>query len=520
MITRASRFTISMNKTKIIISLLYILIGVGVILRFWNFGGIPSALNRDEAALGYNAFTIARYGIDEWGYQYPLVFRSFGDYKLPGYIYFLVPLIRILGVSEWVIRLPSLAAGLVLIYLIYRITEKLSHNHQAALLAATVLALSPWAIFYSRMAYEAHVGLMWLVLTLFFMFKPWSLKRLMAMGITFSLAVLTYNTPLLLAPVIVIFCLSLPWYSLKQKIAISLLIGVIALAGFGLFRPLTAQKQNITIFSDPTIYAQIQKGFAGSRTIIQKAAKHRLTQWTEFMAYRYWRSLGPQFLVFIGGAHPWHSLPGSGHFYLSTYFLWICGIILILLKKIKPWRNYLSYLLLFGLAWLPAVITVDAPHATRSLLAFFLIILLAVVPAIKWPKMMPYILLLLTIESLFYAYRYFYIFPQQTRADWPSGWKMTLEQTPKLAPNQTVAITSQNGSRADILSDQAYIFVALYRQLPPWVKILSFADTPKDAAGLVRVEAIGDYRFINDPRDVPANGLIIERSPRGVYQWQ
>ena len=83
-----------MKKTNLILGLIIIL---AVFLRFYYIEKIPNGLYSDEASYGYNAFSILETGKDEYGNFMPLAFRSFGDYKAPLYIYFLIPFIKIFG---------------------------------------------------------------------------------------------------------------------------------------------------------------------------------------------------------------------------------------------------------------------------------------------------------------------------------------------------------------------------------------------------------------------------------------
>jgi 4-amino-4-deoxy-L-arabinose transferase-like glycosyltransferase len=508
-----------MRKTKIYSYLLCLLVLAGVGLRLYQFGGVPISLNRDEAALGYNAYTLAHFGTDEWGKPYPLMFISFGDYKLPGYIYFLAPLIRMFGVHDWVIRLPSLIAGFVLILLIYLLTKRLTKNRTGALLAAALLSLSPWAIFYSRMAFEAHLALMWLVLTIYLLVLPFAWKRLILIGLTFGLAVLTYNTPLILAPALIVFCFCLPVHSLRQKFAFGAIMGGLMLVFVWFFLPLTAQKQNITIFSDPTINAMIRDGYVNAQNLPQKIAAHRYTIWLEFITSRFIQTWGPRFLVFKGGDHPWHSIPGWGHLLLTTCLAALIGIILTIFKKIPSWRTGWAYLILAGLSLLPAVVTVDAPHATRSLLFLFLLIIFAALPLIKWPKWYPLIILLLVLESSIYAYRYFGLFPKMMPPSWPTGLEAAIGAAElKRQANQPVLIQAdQSAAQDSVMADQAYIYALLYSKTDPQ---LSFNEQPKDAAQMVRVSRAGHYLFNQPPPDTAQTYLIITRDANGYYKFQ
>lgn len=499
--------------------LLFSLIIWGILLRLYQFGSNPIALNRDEAALGYNAYTLAHFGTDEWGKPYPLMFISFGDYKLPGYVYFLAPLIRMFGVTDGVIRLPSLLAGFVLIYLTYRLTQTLTLNRTGSLLAAALLSLSPWAIFYSRMAFEAHLSLMWLVLTIYLLVLPFAWKRLVLIGMTYCLAVLTYNTPLLLAPVLIVFCFCLPGHTLRQKFALGALMGSLMLVLGWYFLPLTAQKQNITIFSDPTINATIREGYIKAQNLPQKIVAHHYTIWLEFMASRFIQTWGSRFLVFKGGNHPWHSIPGWGHLLLTAYLTSLIGIILLIFKKIPSWRTGWAYLILATAALLPAVMTVDAPHATRSLLFLFFLSIFAALPLIKWPKWYPLIIVALVIESSIYAYRYFALFPQTMSSSWPTGLETAISAVElKRQANQLVLIEAGRSVAQDsVMADQAYIYALLYSGVKPQ---LSFSEQPKDAAGMVRVSRAGHYLFNQPMLDEGQSYLVITRDANGFYQFQ
>ena len=76
---------------KIIVNRPYILllgiVLVAFLLRFVRLSSIPVSLSHDEVAIGYNAWSILKTGSDEYGVRFPLLFKSFDDYKLPGYIY-------------------------------------------------------------------------------------------------------------------------------------------------------------------------------------------------------------------------------------------------------------------------------------------------------------------------------------------------------------------------------------------------------------------------------------------------
>ena len=55
-----------------------------VVLRnLVDLSASPPGLYVDEASIGYNAWTMARFGVDEHGIHVPLFFEAFGEYKNP-----------------------------------------------------------------------------------------------------------------------------------------------------------------------------------------------------------------------------------------------------------------------------------------------------------------------------------------------------------------------------------------------------------------------------------------------------
>src|SRR3989344_6801008 len=80
-------------------------------IRVYLLSSVPAHLSWDEASIGYNAYSILESGIDETGKTFPLVFEAFGVQKLPGYIYLSVPFVKLFGLNELSVRLPSALFG-------------------------------------------------------------------------------------------------------------------------------------------------------------------------------------------------------------------------------------------------------------------------------------------------------------------------------------------------------------------------------------------------------------------------
>ena len=141
--------------------LIGILIGAGVLRLAW-LAKYPSGFTPDEAAFGYNAYSLLKTGRDEWGTTWWKLFfynmRSFGDYKLPLYSYLAVPTVAWLGLSELSVRLPGAVLGTMSVIGVYYLAAEL-FTKRIGILAALLLAISPWHIQLSRGAFEANLKL-------------------------------------------------------------------------------------------------------------------------------------------------------------------------------------------------------------------------------------------------------------------------------------------------------------------------------------------------------------------------
>ena len=143
------------------IKLLLILL-LALLIRCWNINTLPS-LNPDEAALGYNAYSLLKTGLDEHGVPWPIHFKSFGDYKPGGYVYLSLPFIKIFGLTPLAIRLPNLIFSVLTIFILYRLVLILTLDFRLSLLSSFVLTLSPWHIHFSRGAWESNTALFFIL---------------------------------------------------------------------------------------------------------------------------------------------------------------------------------------------------------------------------------------------------------------------------------------------------------------------------------------------------------------------
>jgi len=127
--------------------LLILIIVLAAFFRLYKIFDTPPSLNWDEVSHGYNAFSILKTQKDEWGVRFPLIFRAYGDYKLPLYIYLTVFSEMVFGLNTFSVRFVSILSGIGLVLVAYFISLRVFKEKNISLLSAFLVTLSPWSLF-------------------------------------------------------------------------------------------------------------------------------------------------------------------------------------------------------------------------------------------------------------------------------------------------------------------------------------------------------------------------------------
>ena len=159
-----------------------------IFFRFLNLGDTPAGLTKDESYYGYDAYSVMNTGRDIWGEKLPLFFKSTGEYKL-NLTYLMIPAIKVFGLSEFAIRLPSAVFGLLTLIIFYLTLRKLTFSNYLALTLTLILALSPWSFGMSRLFYESNVGLSFVAVGIYFLLS----KRPLVASTVLALASYLYS---------------------------------------------------------------------------------------------------------------------------------------------------------------------------------------------------------------------------------------------------------------------------------------------------------------------------------------
>jgi len=424
---------------------------LAIFLRFFRLTKSPPSLNWDETAIGYNAYSILKTGRDEWGVKLPLLgFESFGEYKLPVFIYAMVPTIKMFGLNAFGVRFMPALFGVIGVLLTYLLVKELFKNKPLALISSFLLATSLWHLQITRVAFEAGLAQFFIILTILFlakMSKKWYFLPLAALMA--CLAVYTYNSSRIFIPLffIVAFLLSPKrFFESKKGLILTILIIIIFAA------PLLLR------FNEPVVQGRYKlisiQNDAGFVLRINDARGNLLEKnWPSFLAraihnkgthylwefgQNYLAHFSPRYLFLTGAGHSQHSIPGFGQILVMWLPFFVLGVGVFLKKIIKkPWPAglILAQILISPVA---ASTTNNAiPHALRtfcSLPAWQILIALGLWQTWSWLKnkksrkvFLLGLFVLFLINFGFYFYDYHWFYPQGCASDWQYGYKQAID---------------------------------------------------------------------------------------------
>jgi len=344
---------------------------LALVLRVVGIASFPVGFTQDEAAIGYDAYSLLLTGRDQWGESWPLILRSFGDFKMPLYSYLAIPSIAIFGLNEFATRLPSAIIGTLAVIATYLMVMQLSRDKKFAIISAFLLAISPWHISLSRGAFEANLTTFLIPVGIWAYFygleKP---KYLIISAMAFGLNLFSYHaarifTILILAILVLLTSkeiVRLAKNNFKKILPSFVVLGVfITLLIYSQLIGAGRRASDITIFnptdkwtavSDRRYEAVLQGLSSGTSRIFSNKATylfHRITS-------NYFSYLSPHFL-FTEGVSEWSygMIPGRGVLYTLEIIPIFMGLAFYIKKgELKNMKLIIIWILL---ALIPAALS-------------------------------------------------------------------------------------------------------------------------------------------------------------------
>lgn len=438
--------------------------------RLYRITEVPVSLYWDEASIGYNAYSILTTGKDEWGDFFPIHFRAFGEFKLPVYIYSVVPFIPIFGLNELSVRIPAALYSLGSIIIIYFLTKKITKDSTVALWSSFLLTISPWFFIFSRTGFEATAGLMFYLLGICLFLKPKSYFTFIS-TISFILSMYSYNSFRMIVPLtLVILIISrllkgIP--DVKNEVNKSIIKWWV-LSGF------------LVVVSLIPIYRLFVYDAGGSR--LQNVG----TASGIVVVKNYISHFNPQFLFIKGDSNLRHQLNGFGQLFFPDAVFILLGIFYLLYKKQK-YGMLIVPLLLIGP--LPASITKESPHALRAISMIPFISMLSALGLNSIRNRILTVLVAFLFLGLFgyYFINFLAVYPSQSTKDWQYGYKQFFSNEIVSNSVQKIHVSEEEG--------QPYIFALFYLKYDPEKFRSEVIRNNPDKWGFSTVKSFGVFEF-------------------------
>lgn len=469
-----------MNKKEKITFILIMLLAI--ILRFYQLGWVPTSIDWDEAALGYNAYSVLKTGRDEYGAFLPLTFRSFDDYKPPLYIYLTVPSIAIFGLNEFAVRFPSAIIGVLTVIATFFLVRELFGRKSLAFLSMFLMAVSPWSLQFSRVAFESNLALGTVVIGATFFII--GVKRIpilfLCSAVFFALSLYAYHStrvfaPLLLIGLVIVFRKEL--LVIRKYVFAAIIIGVII--SFPLVGILTSKEgqlrlKGVSAFADQTgllrrnivkIEEDQKSEFLGGKLFHNRRITYVITLFQNYISH-----FKPNWL-FVTGDLNRHHVPDMGMLYLVELPFILAGIYFLISDKKINLKGKKIIFWWFLIAPIAAAPTTQVPHSIRTLsflptwhvfTAFGIILLYDMIKGKRiLSKVLPSIIITFFLANfVYYLHQYYIHMSYEYSFDWQYGYREIADEVKKLEPKYEKVIISPK-------LDQPHMFFLFYLKYDP-----------------------------------------------------
>lgn len=465
--------------TKTTLKIIAVII-LAAVLRFYQLGQNPPSLYWEEAAIGYDAYSILKTGKDFHGNLWPLVaFESFGDWKPSLYFYTAVPSVAVFGLTPLAVRFPSAFFGTLTVLLIYLLVK----DRRVGLTAALLLAISPWHLQLSRAGFEANLGLFLLVLGVF-----WSPALVLSMY--------AYHANRLLAPLIfILLAVSGRMKKILPNAAVFLILALPLLLQFNspFIRQRLAETSALTDLA-PIIKSN-QLIAADGNTWWAKIIHHRFWHYKDVIVDHYLDHFGGRFLFISGDNNPRHSIQTVGGLFLIQLPLLFLG-----------WRRQWFWLFWLLLTPLPAALTVATPHALRTAAMLVPLSILSAYGLFRLKRWAWLAGLLLILELGLYLKNYYVDYPRQYSNQWQYGYEQMVKAVAKRQDRyEQIFITRELGRPS--------IYYWFYTQTDPRQVQAVNNQVKKDQSEYLE---FGKIKFGRPPEELPEKSLAVFGPSEGI----
>jgi 4-amino-4-deoxy-L-arabinose transferase-like glycosyltransferase len=356
-----------MEKTAKII--LLSILCLGFLVRSVGLTRNPPSLNWDEVSHGYNAYSILKTGMDQWGEKFPLInFRAYGDYPTTLNLYLTIPFIVLFGLSEFAIRFPHAVLGTLTILSTYFLALGLTKKQYISLLTAFLIAIGPWYMFTSRFVLQANLSIFLLITSVALFFNSKRSKYLLPLSLfVFSLTLFSYHTTRIFSPLLLVSAVLVYRKDIKSKLIYLFTVIFLFISFFILTIPGATARGNVLFILDKGAINKIEHARNNSTypPLISKLLYNRPVYFAENFIKNYISYFSPRFLFLNGGTQYQFSIPNTGLIYPLGLPFFYLGLIVLFFRQ-KRNSNYKFIFWWLILSPVPASLTNESYTVIRA----------------------------------------------------------------------------------------------------------------------------------------------------------
>jgi len=482
------------------------------LLRLVVLDKYPAGLNADEAAIGYNAWSLLETGKDEHSAAWPLVFRSFDDYKPPVYFYIVLPFVKLIGLNIWSVRLPSALLGIASILLVFLIGKQLFSKHKyLPELTALLLAVSPWHLQFSRGGWEVNVALFFTLLGIYGFLKGLEKPKYFFMFvISLIVSIYAYHSARIISPLIALSLIIIYRKTLFTSFTGAKLKIIVTATMLGLLLALPLATQmlskegqsrftGVSVFSDSgPLWQALEMRREHPNGFYVKIIHNQYLSYGLRFVKNYLSHFSPRFLFTIGDEIARSKVPGMGQTFKLLAPFFFLGLLSLLKLDSKGKKFVLFWFIISPLA---AAFTFQSPHALRSqnmvipltfISAFGLLMFIEIVKSAKNKYLTIIISILMWILGIYsvgqYLHQYYLHYPKELSYAWQYGFDQIADYTKENYDKYDKIIVSDR-------YDQPYILMAFFLKYPPQTLQKEMVMTPRDKFGFSTCRQFGKFEF-------------------------
>lgn len=373
----------------------------------------PPGFYIDESSIAYNAHLISQAGRDEYGAQWPLYFRAFGEYKNPTYIYLLAAIFKVTGPSIFAARMLSVLLGVAAALLLGLVAWRISQRLWLALIVTGSALLTPWLYESSRLVFEVAAYPLVIALFLFCLQRAaarnrWRTSDVITIAATLALVTYTYSIGRLLGPLLAGGLVFFAHKHNRRPVILALAAYAITLAPlftFALRNPgaLSSRLIAISYLNSHTSFASVALDFV----------KH------------YAADINPWAMLLTGEQNIRDHIGGMGVVLIGSFIAAVTGLCLVIKRRLKDcWWRFIVYAL--AVSVIPAALTTNYFPQLR-LVAVPVVLHILMVPGLELlsqiaraahglKKWSPVIILIILIATQGFYFQWLF------QRDSPSRW--------------------------------------------------------------------------------------------------